>query len=299
LRRISAYATDVDWAPDGAELVVAGKETPRFCSDLSIISADGKIVRRLTHTSSCERAPSWSPDGRRVAYELHDDRGPRIALVGSDGQHMRTVGRGTNPTWAPDAKSLGFLALNGAITIVDAASGAVRQTIVPPTPFDHPADGLAWSPDGTRFAFTFVDDEETKPVTHLAVINVDGTGAHRLTGIDTWPDSNPDWQPLCTIYGTDSNDVLRGTNGADVICGLRGDDTIRAGDGNDTVIGGDGADIIDGGYGSDRLFGSGGADQIHARDAVPDVVDGGLGTDRAWTDLGLDQTAHVEHVSRG
>lgn len=71
--------------------------------------------------------------------------------------------------------------------------------------------------------------------------------------------------PVCTIRGTDGNDVLFGTPGRDVICGLGGNDTILGlggddvllgGAGNDVLLGGNGTDVVDGGPGWDVAIGT-------------------------------------------
>ena len=76
---------------------------------------------------------------------------------------------------------------------------------------------------------------------------------------------------LCTIVGTEIDDVLVGTSGDDVICGLGGDDVINGETGNDRLIGGDGIDQIlgddgddylEGGPGADKLFGGNGTDSL-------------------------------------
>ena len=94
--------------------------------------------------------------------------------------------------------------------------------------------------------------------------------------------------PLCTIWGTESRNILNGTGGADVLCGAGGNDTIDARGGNDLVFGGTGADTLDagrgldtvfGGFGRDILLGRGGADNLTGSEGR-DRLNGGSGTDR-------------------
>jgi peptidoglycan/xylan/chitin deacetylase (PgdA/CDA1 family) len=49
---------------------------------------------------------------------------------------------------------------------------------------------------------------------------------------------------LCTLVGTDGDDVLVGTIGEDVICGGEGNDLIIGGSGDDTLAGGPGVDTV-------------------------------------------------------
>ena len=92
---------------------------------------------------------------------------------------------------------------------------------------------------------------------------------------------------LCTVVGTELDDVLVGTNGDDVICGLGGNDTISGGDGTDVIIGGPGADLLNGGNGNDRLSGGDGDDQIFGDDGV-DYSEGGPGADKLFGGNGTD-----------
>ena len=66
---------------------------------------------------------------------------------------------------------------------------------------------------------------------------------------------------VCTITGTEGDDVLVGTDGPDFICGKGGNDTIWAGGGVDFLYGYAGEDRrLYGGDGHDRLDGCAGSD---------------------------------------
>lgn len=64
---------------------------------------------------------------------------------------------------------------------------------------------------------------------------------------------------ICTIRGTNGNDVLVGTADDDVICGLGGDDRLIGLEGNDVLLGGPGNDSLLGGPGNDTLDGGSGS----------------------------------------
>ena len=209
----------------------------------------------------------------------------------------RGFGPGAFPAWAPDGRSLAYIE-GEVVKIVDRLSGREQRTVKPDAPYDVVQDGLTWSPDGDQLAYGFDDPQETFPLTHIAVVSADGTDAFRLTLPTGFPDRDPDWQPLCTVYGSIADDVLIGTPGDDLICGLRGNDRIRGLSGNDVILGGDGDDVIVGGSGADWLFGAAGDDRTYALDNLADVVNGGPGADRAWVDDGLDTTSETEQVAR-
>jgi hypothetical protein len=99
--------------------------------------------------------------------------------------------------------------------------------------------------------------------------------------------SADNFDELCTVVGTELDDVLIGTSADDVICGLGGNDTISGGDGTDVIVGGPGADIINGGNGNDRLSGGDGDDQIFGDEGL-DYAEGGPGADRLFGGNGID-----------
>ncbi len=86
---------------------------------------------------------------------------------------------------------------------------------------------------------------------------------------------------VCTITGTEGDDLLIGTDGDDVICGLGGRDQIDAKGGNDIIVGGSGADHILAGPGDDYVIAGDG----------DDIVDGGPGADTIYGGEGLDVVA--------
>lgn len=117
-----------------------------------------------------------------------------------------------------------------------------------------------------------------------------------LTGIVAGV-STPADAALCTIHGTNGDDVITGTGGPDIICGLGGNDIIHALGGNDIVFGGPGDDEIHGGTGDDRLWGKEGNDTIYGDkgndkiggDKGDDVLYGGAGADKMFGKQGNDR----------
>jgi dipeptidyl aminopeptidase/acylaminoacyl peptidase len=291
----------VDWSPDTSIVALTkGDARKGFCTDLYTLRVGASAMQRLTATDGCEGHPAWSPDGTRIAFERQLEHETEIVVSDTNGHDAHVVGHGSFPSWSPDAHALAFLATAPGefpplheIEIVDPGKGASLSTLGPERPYGDVENGLTWSPDGLRLAFGFHDPQETFPLTHLATIDVDGSDSDRLTWITTLPDTDPDWQPLCTQYGTNGDDVLTGTPGDDVICGLRGNDRLRGLGGHDVLLGGDGDDILLGGAGDDWLFGAFGNDRIYARDGESDVVNGGPGVDRAWVDT-VDQVSELE-----
>jgi TolB protein len=306
-----------DWAPDGATIALTGPDATG--QSIFTMNPDGTGVRRLIARPYTAN-PSWSPDGRQLAY----DNGAEIYIADADGANVRELTAGVSPSWSPDGRSIAYVSFNAEwnsdISVVELSSGRVTRLTDGPGLDAFPD----WSPRGDQIAFVSdregswslftmkPDGSEQSALTHDAydsepawspdgmqiafvrssqiwVMASDGKSARQLTYGNVWS-ASPSWQPLapapqgCTLWGTRANDLLVGTSRNDVICGLEGDDSVIGLDGHDVVRGDQGADWVAGGTGSDVIRGGAGDDLLDARDGDWDSVLGGLGFDTARVD---------------
>ena len=65
-------ATDASFSPDGTWVVFSGGAGD-VLADLWAVEVDDEALVQLTDDPGYEGAPSWSPDGQRVAFERSDD----------------------------------------------------------------------------------------------------------------------------------------------------------------------------------------------------------------------------------
>ena len=73
----------------------------------SIMNADGSGQHRLPNTDGGEY-PSWSPDGKRIAFNsnLSGDHVMYIVDVDGSGLDLSSVGEGWQVDWSPDGRSI-------------------------------------------------------------------------------------------------------------------------------------------------------------------------------------------------
>lgn len=151
------------WSPDGEEIAYRSRVGGIFgITDLYLMDADGRNLKKLTNDLHHEDRPSWSPDGRNIAFSA--DLRPQENLLQSE------------------------------IFVID-ANGRNRGNLT-----QNPKAGsthVSWSPDGSRIAYT----ASPKPLLWYAphnihMMNADGTNKVMLTKEDRWAyEWRPAWSP--------------------------------------------------------------------------------------------------------
>ena len=111
---------DPDWSPDGGTIVytshsAADNYQNALSAEIYTLPADGRGGRRaLTRNSAEERAPTWSPDGKRIAFSCRRGAKPDfdICIMGADGTSEVRVTDSPlgdlTPSWSPDASRIVF-----------------------------------------------------------------------------------------------------------------------------------------------------------------------------------------------
>ena len=142
------------------------------------------IAVPFTSYPGVETAPSFSPDGSRIAFawdkhEAGPSSGPRFDLyvkaVGSETVLRLTDHPSTwiNSAWSPDGTEIAFHRLapdDNGIYLVPALGGPERKLATTHTPYEVVAP-ISWSPDGKWLAYT--DTENGRPGDRIFLLNMD------------------------------------------------------------------------------------------------------------------------------
>jgi dipeptidyl aminopeptidase/acylaminoacyl peptidase len=109
-----------DWSPDGSSIVFAHAPTPKVDdwtrTDLSVVDVATVTVRSLVNSSAAEGQPTYSPDGRWIAYTASDDPPTwaftsRVHLVGVNDGESRPLAASYDEQpgivgWSEDGRSV-------------------------------------------------------------------------------------------------------------------------------------------------------------------------------------------------
>ncbi len=177
------------FSPDGKRIVASVDIDGQ--SDLVLLDPEtGAETLRLTDSEWDEVSPSWSPDGRRVAFVSSRTGRPQIHVINADGTGERRLTMAgqynTTPRFGPN----GLIVFAGMdefvldLFTVDLAGNITRLTQGQGSNKDP-----CWSPDGRYLAF--VSDRAGK--WRVWIMTQDGRYQFPITDkVDTW--AQPDWR---------------------------------------------------------------------------------------------------------
>ena len=196
----SAGTTALDVSPDGLQVVYTPCESLEGFSgsehELAVARLDGGAVRQLTENTHFEKYPSWSPDGKRIAFVssgvtpgmIYEWDDVHLYSMAADGTDVRRIAEGPlvheTPRWSPDGERIAYAVFEDRglgqppaiyIHVVGSDGGTAPR-------LTDAASGPTWSPDGERIAYAKVDGDDVA----LYTIAADGTDARRLAAIEGW-----------------------------------------------------------------------------------------------------------------
>jgi Tol biopolymer transport system component len=191
-----ALAWDPKWLPDGTKVAFHQYANSE---DIYVVDLASSSQTNLTKTPGFdENYPDFSPNGSQICYfrYVRGKSVPGIYVMDADGSDPTLLFEyhTSSPeqcAWSPDGKmvALPSFGMRGDLEVyVINADGSGRTALTRNSALDR---APAWSPDGTRIAFSSDRDGDLD----IYTMDADGSDVAQVTNLPGDEDS-PDWQPL-------------------------------------------------------------------------------------------------------
>jgi tricorn protease len=158
------------------------------------IATDRGDVERVTQSFSREDAPSWSPDGKWIAFVSDKSGREEVWMAHEDGTGLKMLSEGDGEKsaiqWSPDSKSLIYSGSDHKLYRYDLDSG--KAAVIASSEAGN-IQGARFSPDGKWVAYSKLD-HDLRP--HVYVIPQNGGGEQRVGNNDLlFSETAPAWTP--------------------------------------------------------------------------------------------------------
>jgi Tol biopolymer transport system component len=219
------------FSPDGTKIAFAsyeGDDTEATAAnpaairlsmngEIYVASTSGDNRKSLTNSPASENHPTWSPDGKKIAFERIEDDGKNseIYVMNSDGTNQTNLtntpptAHESAPSFSPTDEKIAFQG-PGEITVgiyVMNADGANLARVSSP---DAPAIAPRFSPDGTKILFM-------SGLGVFGLVNSDGSNLTQIVnegadGVPGLPTFFPNGTKIAFPSGADGNEEIYAIN---------------------------------------------------------------------------------------
>jgi Tol biopolymer transport system component/DNA-binding winged helix-turn-helix (wHTH) protein len=201
------------WSPDGKQIVftdlsnVTSLVLNNRLSEVYVVSAEGGSPQRLLpDDNGSEGDPTWSPDGRRVAYGWSGSAKfgatPEIRILDLDSRQISTVpgsvGIGS-PRWSPDGRYIAGIG-NRSLHLFDMEKQRWSTLVEKPLGYNQ------WSQD-SRWIYFLADGDVER-------VSVKGGTTERVAALGNWLITG--WWGWMGLDATDAPMVLHGVGNDDI-----------------------------------------------------------------------------------
>lgn len=223
------YVRSASLSPSGARVALG------FRGEIVTLPAEKGDARNLTETPGAnERYPTWSPDGKTIAWFSDESGENQLVLAPQDGRGERRVipldGAGfyEDPRWSPDGRRISYTDNSRTLRVLDVERGTSQVVAQDPIYGVFANIAHSWSPDSRWLAYALGTRTGFKRV---ALYDAQGGTSHMITdglsdvsepvfdagGKYLYLTASTDAGPFLTWFSQASSDIEQ-TNSLYLVC---------------------------------------------------------------------------------
>ena len=199
----TTFERDPAWSADGNWLAYTGAGEIYIRRDRIAFEE----TRRLTTNTASDYKPTFSPDGRKIAFVSYRDGNGEIYVMDTtdsdhdgNGDHLTRLTNDAagdvQPAWSPDGSTIAFTSNRGGAdyeVYVMNADGTGQKRLTKNAAFDG---SPAWSPDGTKIAFMSTRGGGDLEIYVMKVRPESKQNRPKARTNNDVDDGDPDWLPI-------------------------------------------------------------------------------------------------------
>jgi Tol biopolymer transport system component len=174
-----------------------GVDNPEGDYEIFTMTPDGKGLKQLTKNQAEEQEPTFSPDGKKIAYSVSDGSDIEVYVMNADGSGKKNLSNTSSgvgdgePSFSPDGQKIAYRSTgvqssnsdgDTDVYVMNAADGSGKQNLSNNSgPYDRMPD---FSPNGQKIAYASwgVQSSNANGDDDVYVMSAaDGSGKQNLT----------------------------------------------------------------------------------------------------------------------
>jgi Tol biopolymer transport system component len=167
-RQVPRFVTPIGWSRTApGEVTALEVVVPSHLQRVTLPSGTMQSLHPVGNEFIAD--PSYSPDGRSLAFERTEGSGARVHVSASDGSNVRPLGEPGdigNISWSPSGSHIAYSTSGPTVVVrvIDVATGTDRVLVQPRNDGERAEAFLGWRADGQAVRYVWRPSGEAREV---------------------------------------------------------------------------------------------------------------------------------------